>query len=207
MNQIPRILHTGCFGGYQLSDLNKRCIESWHKVLPDYKVMNWTDENGPQDPFFQQAIKVKPVNASNFIKFWALYHHGGVFLDFDVEVLKPFDLTQGCFLGFQRDDTRQDCINGAVMGAVKDHWFIGDCLRKFDSMAPDVWPVFAGCTLLTDELYAIGMEGLNVEQMVGDIKVYDKQAFYPWRHDEKPDLTRVTEKTFAIHWCEGSWTK
>lgn len=204
---IPRIIHTGCFGGYQLSDLNKRCIESWQKVLPDYQIMNWTDENGPQDRFFQQAIKVKPVNASNFIKFWSLYYHGGVFLDFDVEVLNPFDLSHDCFVGFQRDDSKEGCINGAVMGAAKGHWFLNECLYQFEGMPADIWPVQPGCILLTEKLYAAGMQGLNVEQTVEGIKVYDKQAFYPWRHDEQPDMSRVTDKTFAIHWWEGSWNK
>lgn len=205
---IPKIIHTGLFGSYQFSDLNRRCTETWVSILPDYASMSWFGLNGPKDSqFFQDALKVKPVNASNYIKLWALYHYGGVFMDFDVEVIKPFDLSPGAFVGFQRSDTKQDCINGAVIGADKGHPYIKRCLDQLDLLRGDTWPVYCGCTLLTETLNGMGMKGLNEEQMVGDIKVYSKEAFYPWGFGEKPDRSRITDKTFACHWWEGSWVK
>lgn len=202
---IPDLIHWGLFGGWNLSDLNLECFATW-RVVGKYRIMSWTDENGPiESQFFREALAQKPVNASNYIKLWALYNYGGVFLDNDVELLKPFDLSPGMFVGFQRSDTQKDCINAAVIGARKGHPLIKNCLDHLDLLRGDTDPVYCGCTLLTEMLYSAGMKGLNEEQTVGDIKIYDKEAFYPWYFNEPPDRARITEKTFAVHHWEGSW--
>jgi mannosyltransferase OCH1-like enzyme len=205
---IPRIIHYALCGGWKLSDLDERCIATWRAVLPDYELHLWTDENGPKDrPFFRDACRLRPVNASNYIKFWALNEFGGIFLDNDVEVVRPFDLSPACFVAFQRDDVIDDCINTAVIGSEPKHPFILSCLRRLDSDQADTWPIWPGCGLPTEELRFRGLRGLNVEQVVEGVTVYDKERFYPWRWDEQPDRSRVTDRTFAIHHWASSWAK
>lgn len=202
---INKIIHYGLFGGWKFSDLDRKCIESWRSVLPDFELRLWTDTNGPDTPFFRDAIAKKPINASNYVKYWALNRFGGIFLDNDVEVLKPFDLSPNCFLGWQRDDIEQDCINTAVIGSIPEHPFIARCLGRMNRDHADAWPVWFGCGMPTEELRASGMKGLNVEQDVGDVRVYDKDRFYPFRWDEEHDPSRATERTIAIHHWSGSW--
>ncbi len=204
---IPKIIHWFASPTFRFTELNKRCHLSWGKVLPDYTIMDWSQGSAPNVPFIREALVSKPVNASAFIRYWALATHGGVWLDNDVEMLKPFDLSPAAFIGFQRDDTAQDCINTAVLGAVQNHPFILHCLAMTSAMRGDVWPVEPACSVPTRSLYQNGMIGLNREQMVGNVKVYSKDAFYPWRHDEQPDMSRVTPETFAIHHWEGQWNK
>ncbi len=206
---IPRIIHFGAFGSWQMTELDKKCIQTWRDILPDYELRFWNDYNGPQTPWFKCAINSRPINAHNYVKWWALWKYGGVFLDNDVEVLKPFDLSHEAFIAFQRDDTKQDCINSAVVGSEEGHWFVKACLDRVerDNNGDDAWPVVFGCGIPTLELYGAGMQGLNVEQDVKGVHVYTKDSFYPWRHDEAPDCMRVNEKTFAIHRWEASWKK
>lgn len=204
---IPKIIHWFASPTFRFSDLNLMCQRSWDRVLPDYEIMDWSHSNSPTSTFMREALLKKPVNASAFVRYWAVFNHGGIWLDLDVEVLKPFDLSPACFLGFQRDDTTQDCINTAILGAEKGHPFIKYCLNMTGAMKSDVWPVEPACSLPTQSLYFNGMKGLNVEQMVGDVKVYSKEKFYPWRHDEKPDLSRITPETFCIHHWQGDWSK
>lgn len=181
-------------------------MESWRQVLPDYEIIEWNDENGPHSSqFFRDAVRIRPVNASNYIKLWALFNHGGVFMDCDVEVVRPFNLDPACFIGFQRDDSTDDCINGAVIGSVRGHPYIKDCLDELESHPGDVWPVWAGCTTLTNQLLARGLHGLNIEQTVGDIQVYSKERFYPWSWKEPADRSRITGRTYAVHHWQGSW--
>lgn len=195
---IPKIVHYGLFGGWQLSPLNRSCIQTWREVLPDYEIRLWTDKD-MRDRF------ARPINNSNLLKYHALFNHGGVFLDNDMEVLKPFDLSRRAFLAFQRTDMLKESINTAVIGAEKGHPFIGECLREIQSHPEEPCPIWLGCGLPTDLLIKSGMRGLNVDQDVGDVHVYDRSAFYPWSWEEEPDAGRITDSTFAIHHWEGSW--
>lgn len=205
---IPKLIHCGVFGGYQLSEMERKCRETWASALPDYEIINWDDFDGPRDiNFFARACVERPVNASNYIRFWALHKYGGIFLDNDVEVIKPFDLDQECFLAFQRDDTIEDCINTAVIGSVPGDSFIRTCMNRIEGGNPDIWPVWPACTVPLEELTKMGLDGLNREQKVGDVMVYSKDRFYPWRWDEPANESAVTDRTFAVHRFGGSWNK
>ena len=205
---IPKILHCGRFANWKLTPLEEHCRASWRQMLPDYEIREWTDETGPiLNRFFTEACRLRPVNAANFIRYWSLEKFGGVYLDNDVQVVQPFDLAPACFLGFQRDDSSQDCVNTAVLASEPGHPFIAQCLARTEWDNPNTWPVWLGCGLPQEELEKIilGPLALNVETEIAGITVYEKSRFYPWRWDETPDMSRVGLKTFAIHWCGGSW--
>lgn len=204
---IPRIIHWGCFGGHKLSELNHRCMATWKTVLPDYKIMNWDDANGPKRKFFMRALEVSPINAHNYIGIWALYRFGGVMMDNDVEVIRPFDLEHGMFVGFQRNDVDGMCLNNAVLAARPHHPVIRAIFRRMEKGAANGDPLWFGPGLLTEELHKAGVVGVNTEQKVGDIMVYDKERFYPFWHGEKIDTAKLTSRTFAVHHWEGSWNK
>ncbi len=204
---IPKILHYGAFGGWKFSDLNRRCMESWDSVLPEFSKVQWGDENGPNRNFFKRAVKESPINAHNYIGIWALYRFGGIMVDNDVEIVRPFDLNHGVFVGFQRRDSAPLCINNAVIGAVPRHPFIKRILRKMEKGVPTGDPLWFGPGILTEELRNLGMSGFNVEQKIDDVMIYDSERFYPFWHGEPIDKSRLTDRTFAIHHWEGSWSK
>lgn len=205
---IPKIIHCGIFGGWKLTEKEQRCVDSWKRVLPDYEIRTWTDFNGPtSSKFFRDACLLRPVNSSNYIRLWAVHEFGGVYLDNDVEALRPFDLEQRAFIGWQRDGNPQDAINTAVLGSEAGHPLMLRMMRRLEEMNYDVWPVWAACAMPQAELVRLGMKGLNLEQKIGhgpaEITVYEKSRFYPWFHDEKP--FPVGESTFAIHHWGSNW--
>lgn len=204
---IPKIVHFGLFGGWKLSPIGEACVESWKKVLPDYEIKLWNDDNVPKDSqFFVDALKHKPVNASHWAQYWALHEFGGVFMDNDVLSIKPFDLNHGAFAGFQRSDIWEHSINNAVMGCVPKHPLLARILKRLESAWGGDWPLWSGPGILTDELLQMGLSKLNVDQKVSDVMVYDKERFYPWFHNEPPiPKYKLTERTFACHMWEGSW--
>lgn len=202
---IPPVIHCGMFGDYTPSYLDMECMISWRRVMPEASVKIWNSHTSPVNEFTRCA---NPINMSNYMKFWTLYNFGGVFLDFDVEVVKPFDLTQEAFVGFQKTHEEQDCINTAVLGSRAGHVFVGDCLKEIEKIGGHhKWPVDFGCGIPTAWLYANGMKGVNSEQTVRGVKVYTTDRFYPWLYGEKATMDKVTERTYAIHHWEGSWKK
>jgi hypothetical protein len=167
--------------------------------------MLWTDKNLPNDRFCNAS---NPINLSNYMKYWTIFHHGGVFLDNDIEMVRPFDCSQKAFVGFQKTSEEKDCINTAVIGSERGNWFIGECLQRVDSFGGlHAWPVDLGCGTPTSVLYAHGMIGVNVEQVVDGVMVYAKDRFYPWGYQETPGMGLVTDRTFCIHHWQGSWLK
>lgn len=203
---IPKLIHTCLMGGWKMSALGERCVESWRRVLPDYEIRIWNDATVPVSAWCKEAIAGKPVNASHWAQWRALYDFGGVFLDNDVEVVRPFDLEHEVFVGFQRADTMECCVNNAVVGAEPGNAFVRRILMQIEESNPTGWPLVTGPGILTDTLIERGLVGLNVEQKVGGVMVYDKERFYPYWYTE-PELSaeQVGPRTFAIHRWEGSW--
>lgn len=42
---IPKIIHYCWFGKNPLPEDAKRCIDSWRKYCPDYKIIEWNESN------------------------------------------------------------------------------------------------------------------------------------------------------------------
>ena len=91
---IPKIIHLCWFGKSEYPPLVKMCIESWNKVLPDYRIMIWNEDTFDVNSsiWTRQAYQTKKwAFVSDYVRLYALYKYGGIYLDTDVEVLKRFD--------------------------------------------------------------------------------------------------------------------
>lgn len=42
---VPKIIHYCWFGPKEIPEMEQKCIASWKKVLPDYKIMFWNEQN------------------------------------------------------------------------------------------------------------------------------------------------------------------
>ena len=91
---MPKIIHYCWLSGEPYPELVQRCMQSWKEKLPDYEFMLW-DMNRfdiHSVPWVEQACAAKKwAFAADYIRLYALYNYGGIYLDSDVEVLKSFD--------------------------------------------------------------------------------------------------------------------
>lgn len=88
---IPKVIHYCWFGCGEYSSLIKKCMATWERVLPDYEFVLWNEDNFPIEkyPFAQEAYdKKKYAFTSDVARLAALYEHGGIYLDTDIEMLK-----------------------------------------------------------------------------------------------------------------------
>lgn len=141
---IPKILHYVWLGRGEKSDTIKRCIESWRKHLPDYRVMLWDEDtyNINEAPVFVQTAYTakKWAFASDYIRLWALYKYGGIYLDTDTEVLKPLDcfLNHKLFIGTQvfsvdinkTEKRNVTNLSMGIIGSEPGHPYLQDCMDK-----------------------------------------------------------------------------
>ena len=91
---IPKTIHLCWFSGEEYPQGIKECLDSWHRIIPDYQVKLWTKEMALATgiSFVKEAIeKRKWAFAADAIRLYALYYDGGVYADSDIFFLKRFD--------------------------------------------------------------------------------------------------------------------
>ena len=56
-----KIIHYIWFGGNPISELTKKCIQTWKKFLPDFEIKEWNESNFDvnQCPFVKEAYEQK----------------------------------------------------------------------------------------------------------------------------------------------------
>lgn len=92
--QIPKIIHYAWFGSAAMPAICQQCIDSWHKIHPDWEFMLWNESNFPFDlyPYAKEALEKKCwAFISDVARLHAVYYHGGVYLDTDVKTIKSFN--------------------------------------------------------------------------------------------------------------------
>lgn len=105
---IPKIIHYCWFGGNPLPELAQKCIASWKKFCPDYKIKEWNESNFDINRcvYTREAYEAKKWPfVSDYARFKILYDNGGLYFDTDVELIKPIDdiIEQGGFMGLEND--------------------------------------------------------------------------------------------------------
>jgi hypothetical protein len=132
---IPKIIHYCWLSNDPYPEKIKNCMASWKKYLPDYELMLWNFDRFDINSslWVKQAFEAKKYAfAADYIRLYALYNYGGIYLDTDVEVLKSFDdlLDLPYFAGkeFSDEDTRPEA---AIVGAEKGCFWIEKCLEHY----------------------------------------------------------------------------
>lgn len=206
---IPKIIHYCWLSGEEMPETFRRYISGWRRLLPDYEFRLWDMKAMERcgSFFFREAVKSgKYAFASDYVRLYALYHAGGIYLDCDVEVLKRFDplLTLPYFIC--REDTRHG-IEAAVMGAEKGCGWIGECLSYYDArkvVTGEVMPsvmrrIFEERGWRLREIASPGECG----PVPGVVDILPSSFFSP-----KSYVTNkicVVDDTYCIHHFSGSW--
>ncbi len=91
--KIPKIIHYFWFSGDPYPEKVQKCLDSWHKFCPGYEFRKWDLNNyKTNNQFVQDALQNKDwAHASDFGRCDVVYRYGGIYLDTDVELVKPLD--------------------------------------------------------------------------------------------------------------------
>ncbi len=78
--------------------------------MPEYEIKRWDVSNSPVNiDWVKESLKKKKwAFASDYIRLYALYHEGGIYLDTDVFVKKDFSmlLTTDFFTGIEYNEDK-----------------------------------------------------------------------------------------------------
>lgn len=209
---IPKIIHYCWYGKKPYPKLTEQCIESWKKHCPDYIIKEWNEDNSPLQfyPFAEQALNAgKYAFVADVIRLYALYSEGGIYLDTDVELLKPLDplLTSPAFIGYEKDipGRLQTGIMGAEPGNIWiERWLHFYLNRKFSStkrgMANSV-----NSLLMTNDMLNLGVDLNGDYQELDQITIYPSTYFCPMSYNTH--FIETTPDTYCIHYFTFSWSE
>ncbi len=91
---IPKIIHYCWFGGNPMPPMLRMCIASWQRVMPDYEIKEWNEQNFDvhMAPLCHEAYEAgKWAFVADYCRIHALYTEGGIYMDTDVLVFRPFE--------------------------------------------------------------------------------------------------------------------
>lgn len=182
---IPRIIHYCWFGRSPLPETAQRCIESWHKFMPDWEYVLWNEDNFDVSSYSysQEAYDAKKYAfVSDVARLKALKENGGIYLDVDFEVYKAFDelLQNVAFAGFEGSKTNP--IMMGVLGSVPDGDWVSRQLERYldrhfiENGTPDMT---TNVRFVTDWMIKQGFLPNGQEQIIGGFHVYPVDYFCP----------------------------
>lgn len=207
-SSIPKIIHYVWFGGKPLTPLAEKCIESWQKNCPDYEIKRWDESNfnSGENRYFIEAIEAKKwAFASDYARLKVLVDFGGIYMDTDVEVLKPLDsfLVEEAFSGFEAAES----VPTGLMASRAGMPFFERLLRDYDDrhfiLEDGSLDLTTNVTLITNACTDAGLILNGQKQTVAGFTLYPKEYFCPKDHDT--GRIHLTSNSYAIHHFDGSW--
>jgi hypothetical protein len=235
---IPKKIHYCWLSNEKMPKEIQASIASWKKVMPDYEFILWDknkfDINSVQ--WVAEACSVKKWSfAADYIRLFAVYSEGGIYLDSDVYVFKRFDelLLHDFFTSFEyvknstkifKDVINSDldniqcvadlCFEAAIFGGVEKHPFLWDCMKWYENHHFILENGELNYKVSAPYIYAAiaqkyGFKYIHEEQRLTNNMIIFPQGkiFYSPFHKTSIDvlLAGLHENIYAVHWHAAAW--
>lgn len=207
---IPKVIHYCWFGKGKMPALAEKCIKSWEKYCPDYQIICWNEENFDisQNRYAREAYDAgKWAFVSDYARLWVLYEQGGIYLDTDVELLKPLDkLTEET--GFMGYDEQGVISTGLGFGCEQGNRLVGALLADYGEIPfvlPDGSYDLTPCPVRnTKTMVSLGLDIKQRNQVFMGIRILPEDRLCPMNY--YTGKTKITKNTYSIHHFSASWT-
>ena len=208
---IPKIIHYCWFGKGEMPDLVLKCLASWKHYLPEYEIMVWNEENFDVN-LYQYSREAyhegKFAFVSDVCRLHALKTIGGIYLDTDVEFLKPLDdalLADVAFAGFEDNFL----LSSAILGSIKESQWINELITYYQNRSfylangsLDLNPNTESITAFMKAKKSLKTDN-TLQVLTNYCTIYPSDFFSPksW----KMLKINITENTYSIHHFAASW--
>lgn len=210
---MEKIIHYCWFGNKPLPKLAEKCIKSWKKFLPEYKIMKWTEQNVNLDEcsFIKGAYESKKwAFVADYVRAKVLKEYGGIYFDTDMEITKDISnlLEKETFLGVE--DSGFVAV-GVWHEKEKNSFLTTELLKKYneiekfeiDKMTEVSIPKIITAILSPYGLKKGSKDIQNIKVQEHIITVYPREYFYPYSYHRDDNI--FTDNTCMIHYYDASW--
>ena len=207
---IPKIIHYCWFGRGEMPELALKCIESWHKYMPDYEYKLWNEDNFDINcnAYVREAYEARKFAfVTDYVRLYALYTEGGIYMDTDVEVLKPYDDLLGltAFTGYEGSKTYPP-VTGTMASEARGEW-VTEQLSAYDKahfVNPDgSLDLTTNTARISEIMRKGGFVQDGKKQVYKDMHIFPVDYFCP---RQTTGEVFKTENTYCDHHFIGSWT-
>lgn len=211
---IPKIIHWCWLSGDPIPEKLQKYMLSWKEKLPDYQFLHWNFDRFPKgkSKWVDQAFEArKYAFAADYIRLYALYHYGGIYLDMDVEVLSDFSpfLNNSVMLGYESSGGPEV----AILGVEKSNEWIKVCLDRYENLdfisddgTYKMTPLPSVIKTISEKNGYMFKNIDKPEDYIEDKKticIYPQSFFGPKSYET--GKIHITPNTVAIHHFSGSW--
>lgn len=208
---IPKIIHYMWFGGAPLPEETKQYIQSWKKYCPDYQIKRWDENNFNihECVYTEEAYNEKKwAFVVDYVRFYALYYEGGVYLETDTELIKPIDilLNQKSFFG-----RGNESMTLPLIGAEKGSSIAKEMMNLYENQHFVLPEGKLNTKTVNQNLFETLMnkyglnprETQNVQILKDGVSVWPRQYFYST--NSETGIITLYPELFVIHHADGSW--
>lgn len=192
-----------------MPELALRCIDSWHKFMPDWEYKLWNEDNFDIEcnDYVREAYESKKYAfVTDYVRLFALYTEGGVYMDTDVEVLKPYDdlLSLSGFTGYEGSKYLPP-VTGTMASEAGGEW-VKEQLDAYQGIHFVKEDGSLDTTTNTTRIAEIMRKGGFIQdgekQVYKDMHIFPVDFFCPRQTTGEYLLTK---NTYCNHHFGGSW--
>ena len=209
MHVIPKKIHYVWVGNKPKPQFVMDYIATWKKHLPEYEIIEWDNKKFEiiNNKYAKKAFDNEQwAFVSDYIRLYALYHEGGIYLDTDVEITNSFDRFLNLDFFSCHEFYNNNCwpITSAVMGARKNNQIVGDLIEIYDNLpfkTKQGLDLTANTQIITKYLET----RFNIRPVYdkdSTLKLSDKEIIFPSYYFCAREENKMN---FSIHHFSGSW--
>ena len=225
---IPKIIHYCWFGKNKIPKDIIWAIESWKKAMPDYEIILWNESNFNIDSlqWVKEAYYSKKYAfVTDYVRLYAVYNKGGLYLDTDIYILKPFDsfLEYDYFTSLEYDTktkifenvTNSDLndiqsipyitFQSGLFGGIAGHPYLKDCLKWYEERKFKLSNGKYHLKPIASEIYPAIAQKYGFRYINQQQKLNNNMMILPSKYFSQGKNINITKETYAVHWWEGSW--
>ena len=208
IDMIPKKIHYCWFGKGKKPQLAEKCLESWKKYCPDYEIIEWNEENFDVNccDYVREAYEQRKFAfVTDYVRLYVMYTHGGIYMDTDVEVVRPLDefLENHAFSGFESETQ----IPTGIMASEKGFTLFKYLLSFYDDNhfvnKDGSINTTTNVSIITNMLTIKGFNPNGKYQVVDGFALYPRDYFCPL--EDSTGKMFKSENTATIHWFNKSW--
>ena len=179
--------------------------------MPDYEYKLWNEDTFDINCnlYVKEAYQAKKYAfVSDFARLYALNEEGGIYLDTDVEALKPFDdlLSLSGFIGFEGSKYRP--VGTGTIACMSNGAWVSEQIKAYEGIHfvnPDgSFDLTTNPIRITRIMSTNGFLQNGEEQNYKDMHIFPTDFFCP--RQTSGELF-YTENTYCDHHFMGSWNK
>ena len=206
---IPKTINYCWFGRGKKDELFYKCLDSWKRYFPNYKIEEWNEDNFDinQNVYMKEAYEAKKYAfVSDYARLKIIYDNGGIYFDTDVEVLKDMRdiLEKGAFIGCELLNQLQ---TGLGFAAEKHNPMVSEMLKQYENVhfidKNGKFNMIPCGIYNTKAFIENGWNGNNEVEKVKNMYVYPVEYFSPFNYETGE--VNITKNTYTYHHGVASW--